>query len=164
MVPTTNTCYFQPVFSLEHNNESLNHMMLLISVLTLQTNSKPHKQDIITHRPADRCGDSVTMSLCQSMRHRVGGGGCGSRLASTQAGEKWPVAQRHSHIKGQRMWLFNLWKDFHILYKHTIVYLDIHKPKSTRVNCCVNAAVSALCLLLEGPQCTTSITAHIKRF
>lgn len=62
---------------------------------------------------------------------------------------------------GDRGCGFSIWTDFHILYKHTIVYLDIHKPKPTRVNCCVNAAVSALCLLLEGPQRTTSITAYI---
>ncbi len=47
-------------------------------------------------------------------------------------------------------------------HKQTIVYLDIHKHD--RVNWCVNAAVSALCLLLDRPQCTTSIIAHIKRF
>jgi len=135
----TNTCYFQPVFSLKITTMSQWTTWCCSSPLS------PYKQ---TQNLISRTSNTHQTGV-ETQSHNVNrwdngvwGRGCGSRLASTRTREKRQAIQRHSHIRRQRMWYFKLWTQI-VTYKHTIVYLDKRKPKATRGNCCV----SALCLL-----------------
>lgn len=100
------TCYFQsqyfPWSAQQWVNET--HDAYYLSALTLLTNSIHHNYDIIKQR-LDMCRDSLSHNV------NLWGQRWGMWFDSTlpHTGEKWQVRQRHTHIRGQRMWVFILW-------------------------------------------------------